>query len=1012
VFLVSSLTTAPKQWMIYYLESLNGILAYRNDDPLAESSKIILMAQDCVVLPFAADNDSKTSLLFASKSLNDKLQFQLLRSTGISFIADTNPSATEVAYEGNLTISKATSPNSLSVINIVDSPKGPQLHVFRFDSEKFTEITGVTQPQKVPQGSLVRWADLRGLGRADCIINTFDNTGAITIQALNCSDMHPLDRILTCQNGLGTISKVKYSPLSDPNVYTSDDAPSSQVTALMNGLASNCSSAAILTGQSGSLQNMECTRSELIAYPTFVVSEVVTVVFPLNEEIISYKYQDGHIEFDGHGWLGFKSISKTSKPLGVIETTTYYQEFPLVGQVSKLEKKEIETEEIIQINEYSWSAQDSTDGLTKIIYLPKLQEAIYENNTPSYTIFVTFAYDSYGNILSTKICSNQQKDQNQLTIESTYNDPNDPASQARWIVGNKLSEVIKIDNVIMGQIQNDYVPLTLICKKTQKWITGLIWSTTLFQFDQAGNRTSTLGPNSYRQEYVYDSSYSFINSTTTYTNATKFLVEETIYDLASGLLLSTKKPSGLITAFKYDILGCVSEVNQDGKIIEKTSFSQPFREVIETQEISNGLPEPDHAFYKIVTYYDTLKRPVSVQKTLPDNFSQFSIVDTRYDGAGRIIACSQQYLQDQEPRFFKYKYDTRSRLVNKTYPSETSETSDPSVRHYFQYKFENNAPKTIETLIDAATAKVQQITKQYAVFPNAETPAADNFVKLCVVNRTNELNQSIQTTFDGLSRPTHIIDPSGVQLQITYDGLSRQVEKKILNGQSSKVLSHYSVTFQDNDNQSTLLNVLTGASTTTKTDFCQRIISKATQEETITFIYDEGDPSCQNQLVNVNSSKGITHGYSYDKYGNITKSSLKLDDQTYNTSYTWTSTKQLIKTTNPDGNSILHKYSAGGLSPQAIELLDISNNVKASLKFSEFHNAFGQPLHCVFGNGTNSKSSVASNGMLTQKQLINGSTQLLKQSWGYSSLNKITIYDIIQGSSESSVAYDYDSAGE
>ena len=1004
MFLVSSLTTTPKQWMIYYLESLNGILVYRNDDPLAESSKIISMAQDCTVLPFAADNDSKTSLLFASKSLNNKLQFQLLRSTGNSFIADTNPSATEVAYAGNLTISKATSPNSLSVINIVDSPQGPQLHVFRFDSEKFIEITGVTQPQKVPQGSLVRWADLRGLGRADCIINTFDNTGAITIQALNCSDIHPLDRISTCKNGLGTVSRVEYSPLSDPNIYTSDDAPSSQVTALMNGLASNCSSAAILTGQSGFLQNMECTRSELIAYPTFVVSEVVTVVFPLNEEIISYKYQDGHIEFNGHGWLGFKSISKTSEPLGVIETTTYHQEFPLVGQVSKLEKKET-TGEIIQINEYSWSAQDSTDGLTKNIYLPKLQEAIYENNSPSYTISVTFAYDGYGNILSTEISSNQQKDKNKLTIESTYNDPNDPASQACWIVGNKLSEVIKIDDVIMGQIQNDYVPLTSICNKTQKWITGLVWSTTLFQFDQAGNRTSTLGPNSYRQEYAYDESYSFINSTTTYTNATKFLVEETIYDLASGLLLSTKKPSGLITTFKYDILGHISEVNQDGKIIEKTSFSQPFHKVIETREISNGLPEPDHAFYKIVTYYDTLKRPVSVQKTLPDNFSDFSIVDTQYDGAGRIIASSQQYLEGEEQMFFKYEYDTQSRLVNKAYPSN-------KIIHYFEYKFENNAPKTIETLIDAATAKVQKITKQYAVFPNAETPSADNFVKLCVVNRTDELDQSIQTTFDGLSRPTQITDPSGVQLQITYDGLSRQIEKKLLYGQSSKLLSHYSVTFQDNENQSTLLNVLTGASTTTKTDFCQRVISKATQEETITFIYDEGDPFCQNQLVNVNSSKGITHGYSYDKYGNITQSSLKLDDQIYNTSYTWTSTKQLIKTTNPDGNSILHKYSPDGLSPQAIELLDISNNVKASLKFSNFDNAFGQPVQCVFGNGANSKSSVASNGMLTEKQLINGSTQLLKQSWGYSSLNKITTYDTIQGSSENSVAYDYDSAGE
>lgn len=1007
MFLVSSLTTAPKQWMIYYLESLNGVLAYRNDDPLAESSKIISMAQDCVILPFAADNDSKTSLLFASKSLNDKLQFQLLRSTGNSFIADTNASVTEVAYAGNLTISRAASPNSLSVINIVDSPKGPQLHVFQFDSEKFTEITGVTQPQGVPKDSLVRWADLRGLGRADCVINTFDNAGAITIEALNCSDIHPLDRIFTCQNGLGTISRVKYSPLSDPNVYTSDDPSGSQVTALMNGLASNCSSAAILTGQSGSLQNMECTRSELIAYPTFVVSEVVTVVFPLNEDTISYKYQNSHIEFDGHGWLGFKSISKTSESLGVIETTTYHQEFPLVGQVSKLEKKEISTQEIIiQINEYSWSAQDSTDGLTKIIYLPQLQEASYENNTLSYTIFATFAYDSYGNILSTKIWSTQQNDKNQLTIESTYNDP---ASQAHWIVGNKLSEVIKIDGVIMGQIQNDYVPLTSICKKTQKWITDLIWSTTLFQFDQAGNKTSTLGPNSYQQEYTYDSSYSFISSTTTYTNETKFLVEETTYDLASGLLLSTKKPSGLITTFKYDILCRVAEVNQDGTIIEKTSFSQALHEIIETQEISNGLPEPDHAFCKIVTYYDSLKRPVSVQKTLPDNLSHFSIVDTRYDGAGRIIACSQQYLQGQKPRFFKYKYDTQSRLVNKAYPSETS---DSSVIHYFQYKFENNAPKTIETLIDATTAKVQQITKQYAVFPNAETPSADNFVKLCVINRTNELNQSIQTTFDGLSRPTHIIDPSGVQLQIAYDGLSRQIEKKILNSQSSKLLSHYSVTFQDDKNQLTLLNVLTGASTTTKTDFCQRIISKATQEETITFIYDEGDPSCQNQLVNVNSSKGITHNYSYDKYGNITRSSLKLDDQTYNTSYTWTSARQLIKTTNPDETSILHKYSLDGLSPQAIELLDISNNVKASLKFSNFDNAFGQPVQCVFGNGANSISSVASNGMLTQKQLLNGSTQLLKQSWGYSSLNKITTYDIIQGSSESSVAYDYDSAGK
>lgn len=1059
-------------WKIYLLSSDAGALKYQTDDPLQAAGSAVTQVLDVVILPFKADGDGKTGLLFASKAANDFLQFQLLRSIGNSLLPDTSPTVTTVKYEGNVTIARLIQ-NTSEVVNIGTKDGQPTLSVFKFDGEKFQQIPNVAQPTGVGEAYDFRCADLRGIGRSDLVFNTLEDDGRITVRALLCSGSQPLDYITTARNGIGGFTTVGYAPLTNPNVYTASEVKYRQPTALMNGVANNSTSTLALTG-TGPVQVTESTRSTLVYFPSFVVRNISSKYgsgTPVFVNQFTYTYSNAEISFDGRGWLGFQTITKVDKTAKITESTEYLQTFPLIGQVKLFQKMDSEDSTRLvdlQKAEYTWTPKQVNNGKNHTTHLDALKETYYEGGVKAYDVDVTYTYDDYDNILSTTIASSQPT-ASALSIGATYDAPN---TDTRWVVGNKRTEDVKQGDTFLRRLSQDYTADTFVCKEKSHWVRESTWSTTNYAFNDAGYQKEIKGPSSYHQEFSYDSMYTIITTKTQ--TGTKTIPDETTdepvtvpttldetttYDPATSLPLIMEKPNGVVTKFQYDVLGRTIAISQgpdktDVSEIETTTFSMDGSKFVQTRQISNGLIDKDAAMRSEITYYDGFMRSLSVRKSRPDNLAEFICVDTGYDSLDRMISRSKEYLStaSQPPGLdqqFQYTYDKNSRLSTEVYPPNKS--GGKSVTHRLEYSCEGAVPKISEILSvpppdDGTADDTGRITRELAIIPNADDPSVGNFVKLCVAKRQNEKLQTINTTYDGLARPIEVTDSSArVKLVLKYDGLSRQVEREIIQlakpgdgetgGDGVKMevdeqLDHdgiqadiddadgdeppSDVTFShfrltfDDVNLSSTLLNVLANTSITSKTDFCRRLLEKSTTEETLTFKYDAAKTSQGRLSSVASNKGIEHNFLYDNRGNHTSTTLNIDSRVLQTTFTWTETGQLKTTSNPDGTSISQDYCPDGLTTRSISLSK-GDAVKASVSFSGL-NEFGLPLIRTFGNQITSTTTVSDSGMLSGDTLTLAGTEtpLLVQQWEYDAFNKVTSHKIGDDTS----TYGYDNAGK
>lgn len=972
---LASKSSGTNYFKIDFIESKKGVLTYRSDNPFASCSGKISWTESSTVLPIAADHDSKTSLLFVSKNAQGKLQTQLARSTGVTLLPESQPTVTSVSYDGNATISRATSTGAVNLLNVRDTSNGPNLDVFLFDSKSFSLISSVQQPQGVSKGSIVSWADPRGIGRVDCVMGTIDTTGKVTIKSMPCSSSNsqPVDYICGYENGLASTVTVLYAPLSDSSTYTASDQGTRCTTAAMNAMARNAASS----------KEIAKTRSEIVHFPYYVVKQLSVcpnLACPDVREIQQWTYTNARLEFSGRGWLGFETISRESQSIGVVETTSYFQSFPYLGQVSRTETREVSGDELCQVNEYPWDHVELNDKKNVSIRLPSLRETFYEAGNSSHAVDVSFIYDDYANLTKTFIaCS--QTGSIPLTIHSKYSN-----DLHRWVIGNKTSESVEQSGNVLKKSEYTYVPGTHIPNCTKKWIADSKWSSQVSEFDRAGNQISVKGPKSLRKDFTYDETYSHKTSIKTWTDASHALLEEAIYDLVLGKPLKVTDVNGYEILRKYDVLGRLLEVSESAaSVLERRSYHFEGGQFFEKQLTSTGLG--NDTWNRVISYFDGSERIWKTERSRPDDLSKSIYSFFKYDGAGRLIARARDTMDIDSPSFTTYEYDTRSRLVQEVAPPIIANGSSVTTTYLYA------AGKMTETRSDGNPSKNQVTTREISYLPNPE-PSADNLVKSFVTELLTPLNQPVKTTFDGLGRPTTITDPSGVQLTLAYDGLSRQTKRHLKDTARNKVVSHFTVIFDDDNCQNTVRNELTSSTITSKTDIVDRVIERETADETISFVYDDGGTYTKGKLFKASSSKGFTQQFDYDLRGHITLTQLQIDGFNYLTSSEWTSAGQLLKITNPDGTIVTRTFLPDGQSVSKIVISD--GSVQASAIFSEYDNPFRRPLTCNFGNGIESNSSIASNGMLTKNTLKSAAsdTVLLEQNWTIQASGQIGGYEV------------------
>ncbi|KAF9492312.1 hypothetical protein BDN71DRAFT_1509556 [Pleurotus eryngii] len=968
------------------LESQDGNLVYRSDQPLADAGKTITWLPTISFLPFSADEDGKTSLLVATKNLSGNLQVQMLRSTGPSLLPPAAPIVTDIAYSGHLTLARTTTPLSVDLVNTFATVGGStNVDILRFANDSFVKVAGVTQPGV--HSSTVSWADLRGIGRADCVLSSLDFSGKLSIAAMPCSTLQPIDYIAGYENGLGAKVSVTYAPLSDRTTYTTDaTSPLSAIgigspLPAVNGLARNVSFTATLNSTSAISPVAAQARSQIVYFPSYVVKQLAHAPYAAKPGLVDeavYTYKNARYSYDGRGWQGFESVDKISRSLGSQVTTAYYQDFPLVGQIKSVTCVLANTRTLLQTTTNSWQPVVGNGGKNQYIALSAVKESFYEGGVPTYDVDVSYENDAYGNITTTTIQTQSSK--SPLTILSEY--ANDASL---WVLGNKTVDIVKQGGATLKQTKYSYHPGTSVVTKNSQWVRGDEWSTQTADLDAAGNEITIRGPGPALRRLSYDSTHSHCTSSSVYTSATDSLTESATYDIAFEQPIATTTPNGEVTSVKYDVLGRMIEASLGGVVVTKQSYELAGNDF---RKVEYGLLDPSQqTMYKTVSHIDGMNRAWKTERPRPDNPNALIFSEMEYDGAGRLVRRSRDYFSGSTPTYSTTTYDALSRVIKRTNPAASSDV----------------APLTV--------------TYEYSFSGGSTKPSSQNLVRNFVVKVVDEVGNPVNTAYDGLGRPISVSDAGGVELAVQWDGLSRITEKKISQpvGGTPKLISHTSSVYEDDICQMTAINNLAGTRSIMKLDWVQRPLEKKTTDETLTFKYDVGGRYPKERLVSVSSSKNIQRTYDYDIHGHLTSDTLAIDGESYATSYTWSLSGALLQVANPDGSVVNRTLLADGKSISNIELLDASGNKRASVALDDYGDVFSRPLKCTFGNGIVATSALADNGNVASLSLARGGSSLHSQSWKIDAFSRIHQHDVKSGSldlgSEKS-SYAYNSAGQ
>ncbi|KAL0958618.1 hypothetical protein HGRIS_013956 [Hohenbuehelia grisea] len=382
VFIISStLKSGSSVCRINFLESINSKLTFKTDPPFASAAESIFWSTKNVFLPYAADEDGKTILLAATATMDNKLQLQVLRSTGPTLLPPEKPIATGINYNGNITFARASSTTSVDLVSTSNKSVGQaetQLTVIRFFGDTFTTVDDVTQPGVL--SSFVTYADLRGVGRVDCLLNTRE---AATIARRTPWTIPPLRDTL---------------PTATPPA--------------VNALARNTTSSASISASGGTPEVSARTRSQIAYFPLYVVKTLKHALYAAKPDVLDhheYTYRNARYGFEG------REGDEDGRGGGVGDGDDVSAGSSVCG------------------------ADGGVHGEAReeLVPLPlEHQENHSEEGKGTFDVDVSYTHDDFGNIKNITV-KNSQPDTQPLVIDAEYEN-----DKANWVLGNKTVEKV------------------------------------------------------------------------------------------------------------------------------------------------------------------------------------------------------------------------------------------------------------------------------------------------------------------------------------------------------------------------------------------------------------------------------------------------------------------------------------------------------------------------------------------------------------------------------------------
>lgn len=380
-----------------------------------------------------------------------------------------------------------------------------------------------------------------------------------------------LDRVSSIVNGLGDDIVISYLPMSDTRVYTRASTTATYPQTSIPGYNYRQSPAQypFQPQGGGTLQLVWQYHDKSVSGAAYPFDYLYTL-----------SYSSALMDFTGHGWLGFASVSRLNNQNGQLRVDNYNQQYPLTGTVAASQVFCVvagvtspdplcpsSRPAMLSNGVSTWNQVKTASGASPpypAIYLNEesaFRSDTYTYGTYNYSLGKAYTYDTYGQ----QILLNNLGYVSQAGADLSTDDNVSTCTQYSTWTGTPLlgfptaikvsstpncSDFTTYNNTTDFSLTHiTYTPAMNIESQSDWDNSNSINLVTSFAYDAFGNFLTVSQPGNLITQYVYDSAYHTypVTATSPPDVSGTSLIEQYAWDPRFGTQVGATDPNGFVS---------------------------------------------------------------------------------------------------------------------------------------------------------------------------------------------------------------------------------------------------------------------------------------------------------------------------------------------------------------------------------------------------------------------------------------------------------------------------------
>ncbi len=416
----------------------------------------------------------------------------------------------------------------------------------------FSYLTTLSGPQNINANDSVAFqvGDPKGTGKAGFFMCFKDQNSNYNVNPYSSAGLYP-DLVNSITDMLGCTTAISYLPITDTSVYSQNSESDLQYP--------KSSGRRYVSHLSPSQYPIQRVIGEAVyVVSQYTVSNDAAINrFPI-EKTYLMQYSDAQIDLSGHGWEGFKTVSKTDTSSGLCKAQTYIRNFPYTGSMyseATIGVKQYSDDPNMsngnallrmEVNVFDYVRNGSPNNYYYLLQTTNNLKSMYVYGQFDFTLASQYANDDYGNQIQKTWLGEVNVDAN--TVD--YNPDDNPNVVVPPFTPLNLAEVVYTYRQFLNSTQQP-------TGNSDTWVLGLL------QYEKVSSNNTdkditTFAPGDFT---LVNKAYGLSSANTNPFN----LLSQSIYDNINNAYLTTHytydsygntltiaKPGGETTTYVYD----------------------------------------------------------------------------------------------------------------------------------------------------------------------------------------------------------------------------------------------------------------------------------------------------------------------------------------------------------------------------------------------------------------------------------------------------------------------------